>query len=378
MTARTRSAPPAGGLRLAWMDNLRIAIIIGMVLTHVGTAYVIDVGWYYEERTAGVVTEALFWALLSVGGLFGMGLLFLVAGLVTPQSLSRKGPSRFARDRLVRLGVPLLIFVAVVDLLLDFVGYRGEAGDRGLASFLPLWWRYDADLSVMWFVAVLLAFSLGYALLRAVRPAARRGGVLTPTPLVMTAFGVAVGSFVVRLQWPFLSDSVRGLNAWELPQMLALFALGVAAGERGWLDDGVPDRLWRTCGRAVLLAGVLAMPIGAVMGTTADERFLGGSDPRALLIPLIEGVIAVCASLWVLEWFRRSWDRTSALQQALARASFAAYVLHPVVLVALMVALASVPVAGEVKLLIVSPVGVVGAFTLGWLATRSRVLGAVF
>jgi hypothetical protein len=39
--------------------------------------------------------------------LFAMGLFFLISGLLTPGSLERRGPSAFAHDRLLRLGVPL-------------------------------------------------------------------------------------------------------------------------------------------------------------------------------------------------------------------------------------------------------------------------------
>jgi glucans biosynthesis protein C len=363
--------------RLAWLDNLRIVIIAGMILTHVGTAYVVDIGWYYEERTASAATQAVFWALLGVGGLFAMGLLFLVAGLVTPGSLGRRGPAGFARGRLVRLGIPLVVFLAVADPLLDLVGYRGEGGQADLRTFLSRWWRYDADLSVMWFVAVLLVFSLGYAVLRWRRPGPSGGGRLTARPLVLAGLAVAVGSFVVRLRWPFMSDSVRGLNLWELPQMLALFSLGVAAGERGWLDGGLSDALWRRCGQVALAAGAATVLLAPMIALGEPDAFLGGLEVRAMLLPLVEGVIAVSMSLWVLEWFRRRWDIGGRLQREAARASFAAYVVHPAVLVALMVALASAPVGVEVKLVVVWVLGVIGSFGLGWLATRSRVLGRV-
>ena len=36
----------------------------------------------------------------SPGLLFGMGLMFFVAGLFTPQALARKGPRRFVVERL--------------------------------------------------------------------------------------------------------------------------------------------------------------------------------------------------------------------------------------------------------------------------------------
>jgi hypothetical protein len=38
--------------RRAWMDNLRVAVIVGVIVTHVATTYVLDIDWYYEERTA--------------------------------------------------------------------------------------------------------------------------------------------------------------------------------------------------------------------------------------------------------------------------------------------------------------------------------------
>jgi hypothetical protein len=34
------------------MDNLRVAVIVGVIVTHVATAYVLDSDWHYEERTS--------------------------------------------------------------------------------------------------------------------------------------------------------------------------------------------------------------------------------------------------------------------------------------------------------------------------------------
>jgi hypothetical protein len=39
-------------------------------------------------------------------------MLFLVAGLLTPTSLERKGPGPYARDRLMRLGVPFALGIS--------------------------------------------------------------------------------------------------------------------------------------------------------------------------------------------------------------------------------------------------------------------------
>ena len=356
------------------MDNLRVVVIAGVIVAHTATAYILDFDWYYEERTASVVTEAIVGVIVGAGLLFGMGLLFLLAGLLTPPAFARKGAPRFARDRLLRLGIPLVVYVFVIDPLTDFIGYRATGGSRGLAGYLGIWWRDDADLGPAWFVAVLLVFSLGYAAWRSVRPAPRPDGRsrLGGRQLLVGGLAIVVGSFVVRLAWPFGSNAVFGLNLWELPQMVTLFGLGAASAERGWLTDGLPDRLWRRCGAAAI-AGALSVPIVMVIVTSGNEDpFLGALDPRALLIPVGEAVIAIGMSLWILEWFRRRWNHTGALGRSLGRASFAAYLVHPPVIVLLSVALQSVAVPVEVKFLVVCALGVAGAFALGWLLTRWR------
>lgn len=78
------------------MDALRVAIVAGVIGSHVSVIYALDVGWWYEERTASAVATAVLAGVFSPGLLFGMGLLFFVAGLFTPPALGRKGARRYA------------------------------------------------------------------------------------------------------------------------------------------------------------------------------------------------------------------------------------------------------------------------------------------
>jgi hypothetical protein len=52
---------------------------------------------------------------VSPFGFFLIALLFVVAGLLTPSSYERKGPRRFVGDRLLRLGVPFVAYVFLVQ-----------------------------------------------------------------------------------------------------------------------------------------------------------------------------------------------------------------------------------------------------------------------
>jgi peptidoglycan/LPS O-acetylase OafA/YrhL len=82
-------------------------------------------------------------------------------------------------------------------------------------------------------------------------------------------------------------------------------------------------------------------------------------------------------SLWLVGWFARRWTHQGTLARSLGRASFAAYIIHPPVLVLLSVGLSSLTVAAEVKFVAVSVLGVATSFTLGWHMTKVRPLARV-
>ncbi len=98
ITVIARGTKEADERRHAWIDNLRVTLIVGVIGAHVATAYVLDFDWDYEERTASTASEVLLGAIFTIGLLFGMGLLFLVAGLLKPPAFTRKGARRFAGE----------------------------------------------------------------------------------------------------------------------------------------------------------------------------------------------------------------------------------------------------------------------------------------
>src|SRR5512132_1895169 len=115
------AAAPAAA-RLRWADNLKITVIAAVVVVHAATAYVVDIAWYYDmERTTSQLWDKLLGLPMLLGGLFGLGPLFLLGGVFAAASLARKGPRGFVDGRLLRLGVPLLLFVAVIDPLTDYL-----------------------------------------------------------------------------------------------------------------------------------------------------------------------------------------------------------------------------------------------------------------
>ena len=361
------------------MDNVRVAVIAGVIVFHVATSYAIHMGWYYQEWTENDFTEAVLSVLLGSGALFGLALLFLVSGMLSSVSLARKGFRRFARDRLVRLGIPLVAYWLVIDPLTELVAQRayGTPAARRPASLIV-----DTiatfETGVMWFVAALLVFSLGYAGWRHVRPAtATAGRVLGWRHLLVAWIVIVVGSFALRLVWALGDDTPLTLNLWEWPQMATLFALGTLAGERGWLDP-FPAAIRRRSGRAAIAGWAGAMlVIPAWVAADETDNFVGGLHFEALGMPLVEATLALGMSLWLVGWLPGHLGRRGPLARALGRASYATYVIHPLVIVSMSAALSSVPVVIEIKFVVVAALGLVASFTIGWLLTRIRPLSRI-
>ena len=374
-STRAAAGPLVSIPRQAWMDNLRVAVIAGVIVTHVAATYAVPMPWYYEERTAGDVTVTLVSALLGPPVLFAMAMLFLVAGMLSPSSLQRRGPRRFIAERLVRLGVPLALTVALIVPATALVGELAEGAvtpqDAGAFFFARL---AEADTGVMWFAAVLLLFSIVYAAVRSARP--WRPHLITQIGgrhLAALAAAIAVGSFVVRVEWPALSVTPFHLNLWDWPSMAGLFALGIVAGERHWLQP-VPDLMRRWCGWIALASFVAALVFFAAVVVTGDDRLLGGANPRAFILPAVEGSLAVAASVWFVGWFQRRWVYEGGLARALSRGSYGAYVLHPAVIVLLAVSVRWLDVPVELKLVVVGASGIAVSFAAACALTRIRPL----
>ena len=155
--------------RLAYLDNLKVLLVVGVIAVHTAIIYEVDGSFYLEDYDSMVdVSVGLLTIFTGVGFLFGLGAFFLIAGRLSGPSLDRKGPRRFVRDRLLRLGIPVLFYVALIAPVMEYVKYRDEGGTDGFLTIAGD--RLGSRPGPTWFLEALLVFSLAYALLRALRP----------------------------------------------------------------------------------------------------------------------------------------------------------------------------------------------------------------
>lgn len=369
------------GARVSALDTLRAVLVAWIIGGHALLGYTAVGGWAYDEvnevNFAPSVEYGLI-VLLGPSALFLMGTFFLVAGLLTPSSLARKGPARFARDRGRRLGVPFVASMLLVWPLFLWLAYRAAGQDVGY------WWLLTGrertlDSGALWFAEVLLIFSLAYLLWRLIR-SRRESRPVARTPLrsgdlLWWVVAIAVAGFVVRLFFPARDTQIGDLHLWQWPILAAMFGIGVISADSGLAPD-VGNRLRRHSG-IITLTTIIALPAIAlavgVDNVAADAgRFLGGWRAEAFLLTTVEAVLVVFGSLWLLGFAQRNFTGTGVIRAAAVRGSFAAFVLQGPVLLALATALRPLDAPAEVKAPLVAVLGIVLCFGLGWLISRDR------
>jgi fucose 4-O-acetylase-like acetyltransferase len=362
--------------RRSYLDNLKVVLIAAIIAIHaiLGYASTVEVWTYTELRevTLAPATETVLFVFVSPFAFFLIALLFLTAGLLTPTSRERKGTRRFVSDRLLRLGVPFVAYVLLVQPTLTYALEHplGDASGSYWAEYLGAERRLDTG--PLWFVGVLLIFSLCYAGWQAWRRPLhsddRRTHPISLRTLLLVAAMVAPASIIVRLVYPYGSESgFTDLNLWEWPACIAVFALGIAAARHGWLT-AVPARLARQC-RDLTLLGALAMTtLLMIVGfRNAVDDAMGGWHWAAVAFAAIEAVLTVFGAVWLLSVAQRRLRRRYRWGPLLSRSAYGAFMLQTPFLLGIALALRPLMLPGEAKALLVAVGAVTCSFAAAWL-----------
>jgi surface polysaccharide O-acyltransferase-like enzyme len=374
VTTGTRPGAAGPPARRGELDLLRALVVVGLVFFH--TAVIFGPGDFVvkasgENRVATV--------LLGFGATWGMPLLFVISGMGIRYAMRSRDAGMFVRERLRRLGAPLLVGLLTLVPLQVYLGMRrsGQAPSFAdfYARFLHVRPRLDFPFVLtaapgglfetghLWFLVCLLAFSLVLAPLFAFlrRPAGTR----------------LVGRLARRLERP------GAIFLLALPLAAIEIPLGADIGHSGWnnasyalllvygylaaADERIGAALARHRRPALALAVLLFLATGPVVAVAAShgDPFTGTDLPSLAfrLLKSIDGWLWVVAFLGVGR--SRGARRRSAAPEAAEgrdRADAAArlgayaneavlpfYVLHETVIVAIAYFILSWPVGGAAQ-----------------------------
>ena len=238
---------------------------------------------------------------------FLMSLFFFLSGLFVWPSLNRKGAANFLNGRLLRLGLPFVLVVALLMPATLYPTYLQMASDPGVAAYwrhwlaLPFW-----PCGPMWFLWLLLVGDFGAAAVHRFAP--RLGNHLVRLASVAEAHPARFFAgfvFVTMLAYVPLALLFTpsawfqlGPFAFQLSRPLhyALYffaGVGVGAGgvERGlFATDGPLVRRWA----AWIIAAVVSLC--AWMGFTGLTMEEGASAPLGLQILADLSFVLACFS----------------------------------------------------------------------------------
>ncbi len=250
---------------------------------------------------------------------FFMSLMFFVSGLFVWSSLRRKGGGTFARDRMLRLGVPFVVAAAIVAPIAYYPSYL-MTGAHGLTGYLRDWVSFgDWPTGPAWFIWLLLAFDIFAAALFAMIPnfgeaigRLAANGRLHPVRLFLLLIAMSAGLFIPMLYaygpmyWtsigPFQFQTSRVFH------YAIYFFAGIGVGawgiERGLLaPDGFLARhwgrwvIWMVVAFAMSVAFVVSLPALARVLPSVALAMLGGTafvaDLRRVVIRVPRAVCAI-------------------------------------------------------------------------------------
>ncbi len=360
--------------RLLFIDNLRILLICLVIMVHLSVTYGGAGSWYYKEGRPDALTFALLTFHNAIIQAFSMGLFFMIAGYFTPVSYDRKGRWRFLKDRLLRLGIPMVFFDCVINPLIGYVLLRTiyKRYDSAWTLLAEYFGGFHIGTGPLWFVEALLIFAFIYALWRllakpATRPSQSNGKSPGNKTIALFALALGVVSFVVRI-WLPVGWAFEPLNLQFpfFPQYICLFFVGIIAYSRNWLAC-IPSKigkLWLIF--AIVLILVLPLLFLAGGGLDGDiQPFAGGLHWQSFAYSLWEQFLAMAMIAGLVVVFREGLNRQGKLAKAMSDSAYTAYIIHAPVIILLALSVRNVTLSPLLKFAVVSFIAVPLCFALG-------------
>ncbi|WP_167406937.1 acyltransferase family protein [Bradyrhizobium forestalis] len=385
------TADPASE-RLHALDALRGgALLLGIVL-HAAMSFVPATPrfWFIQDTHPSLLMGLLTFTI----HVFRMTTFFLIAGFFARMSFHRRGIQGFVRDRLQRIGLPLVIgwpiLFTPMSLIPIWASHFPNGGwSRTWPPALP-----NFPLTHLWFIYVLLELYVAMLLLRAAfvwldasgtwRAAIDRlfAGMMR-NPLAPLALAIPIGiAFCLDQRWINVMG-VRTPDQSLITNVQAWIGFGTAFGA-GWLlhrQIGLLRTIERRWLPHLLLAVVLILicfVLSGVMLSAPGAPKLPVSFASLRLVSAILYAPAIWISTFaVMGLALRFMSGFSPTWRYLADASYWLYLIHLPIVMALQVALSQLDWLGPIKFAIILLVALPPMLASYHLLVRFTFIGVV-
>ena len=357
--------------RLLYIDNLRIFLISLVVLLHFNITYGAPGSWYYNESQAGfpeIIPMSMFNATNQA---FFMGMFFFISSFFIIPSLNRKGTGKFVKDRLVRLGIPLLFFYFILCPLTVFIHNHYISGEEPsyIDYIINGWGR---GFGPLWFVEALLVFTAVYLL---IKPLKFRVIMKFPTTAVIlgSAILIALGQFVIRIWLPVgWSFSFTGFQFPHFLQYIFLFAFGIVAYENHWLESisYKMGKQWFLFAQGLIFIG---FPLLFLLGGASEngiEKFMGGVTFQSFSYTIWEQLVGFSLIIGLFGISKKYFNTQGKFAKQLSDSVYGFFVFPAPVIVGLAAIFRSWNIFPPLKFIILAPVALFLSFLVAGLIKR--------
>jgi hypothetical protein len=350
-----------------------------------------EIGWWYykESNPVDPVSDIFFFFIASIGGVFQtslLGLFFLLGGYFTPKSYDRKGVWSFWKERLIRLGIPLFLYIFLINPItiytLSQLGFppwianpklQGTLLDYYFSRFLSLHDLIDflAFAGPMWFLKVLLIFTAFYTLWRQItkletlqRKISNQYSIPRYSYLLLLAIGLGGLTFIVRIFFPI---DVRPLEIplGQLIQYLMMFTIGIICVRYLWFEKMTKKhvKIWLI----TILFSLVVIYIDFFIAIMIDVDlvdFTGGANLHAFIFALVDNVISMGVIFVLIKVFYAKYDKQGPILRNLSASAYHMYLVHPPVLITISIGFSFLNLYPIIKLALVFTLSVILCYLL--------------
>ena len=331
--------------RVLFFDQIKALMIALVIAVHVPLAFYGN--WMGVRIPMEGISDPLFataYRFFSYScQTFFMYMLFLISGYFVPPSIHKKGVVRYLRDRLLRIGVPFLVGLLLINNISTLLGRFSPA-----SPYAELPWNEMPfnKVGVLGFLVLLFVFDLLYCAWVALRGDHFAMDTSVPAPQlrswIISAFVLAILEVVMSTRtelWVVLWNSPLdwfGVQGAHIFTYTFMFFVGCKASSHRWLErlnTHLVVRWFRfsIASALCLLTILLVVTFNDSMSTEAGK--LG------MLMTFFYTFIGWGVIGYLLLWFQRNESRCGEWLATAGINSFGAYIIHSLVLVVVLEAI---------------------------------------
>lgn len=325
--------PATPGNRLYYLDWLRVIAIIGIFFFHNTRFFDFFSDWHVKNA----VTNAGASYVMAFMGQWIMPLFFVIAGAGTYYAFKIRHPGQFAKERMLRLLVPLIfgMLIIVVPQAYYQAVFRGEMPPGNLILLYPLYLQTLPDLNWfhLWYLAYLFLFSLITIPLFFSRKGVDRSiisrlAALIKKPWVLMLIMVISIGLLNSFIYPDGFWGHRGSGGWNIIANFLFYVFGYLIYANTRYMEWVKKYVWYILGIAVVSTASILLVIEALADLTG---YYG--TPLFIGAHFVQAVVVWSWVLSILGLAGRYLERTNRFLNYANEAVLPFYILHQTIII---------------------------------------------